>query len=83
MASKEMLIDAAINCCNGKVGRRLLELAEKNKAIMQAVTPTGVEMIRQASAAGVGAAESLNCCNGKVGEIASVKEMIAEMSQGG
>lgn len=63
----ELLREVASNCCNGRVGRELVELAEKNAAIKALIAPTGVELIQKAEAAGLRAKGTTNCCNGRVG----------------
>jgi hypothetical protein len=57
---------SADNCCNGSVGRRLVEMAREDKAIREMIAPTGVEIINRATAAGLGVSAD-NCCNGSVG----------------
>lgn len=57
---------SADNCCNGVVGRRLMEMAREDKAIREMIAPTGVEIISRATAAGMGVSSD-NCCNGIVG----------------
>jgi hypothetical protein len=57
---------SADNCCNGVVGRRLVELAREDKVIREMIAPTGVEIIARATAAGMGVSSD-NCCNGVVG----------------
>ncbi len=71
-------VEVASNCCNGRVGRNLLELAEKNEAIRGAIAPTGVEILRRAAEVGLAAASYSNCCNGRVGRSA-MEELITAM----
>lgn len=63
----ELLREVASNCCNGRVGRELVELAEKDEAIKRVIAPTGVELLQKAESAGIRARSYTNCCNGRVG----------------
>jgi hypothetical protein len=60
-------LEHTANCCNGRAGRELAELAQQNPAISRLVTPTGVEVLRTLSEAGLAAKDTVNCCNGRVG----------------
>jgi hypothetical protein len=55
-----------VNCCNGRVGRRLVELAAIDDRVRTFVQPTGVELVRSAIEAGL-RGDTVNCCNGRVG----------------
>jgi hypothetical protein len=87
MAEKQItgaaLADTTVNCCNGRVGKRLLELAQENEAIRQLVAPTGVELIRQAAQAGRALGETVNCCNGRVGSALNIKDLATELGGAG
>jgi hypothetical protein len=65
--AEEQLREVASNCCNGRVGRELMELATSNAAIRNMIAPTGVELVQKAEAAGIAARGTTNCCNGRVG----------------
>ena len=69
MAEKgaELARAETVNCCNGRVGRRLIELAATDERIREFVVPTGVEIVRKAQELGVAGREAVNCCNGRVG----------------
>jgi hypothetical protein len=60
-------LEHTVNCCNGRVGHKLLELAEGNKMIRELAVPTGVELVRKAVEVGITAKDVCNCCNGRVG----------------
>lgn len=68
-------LDVAANCCNGRVGRRLIDLAIENEAVARLVRPTGVELIREAGEA-FAARDTVNCCNGRVGRDLNVQEVV-------
>jgi hypothetical protein len=80
---KTALTDLACNCCNGRVGKRLLELAEDHEVIRQLVAPTGVELMKQAIQAGRSLGEACNCCNGRVGHPVSLQNLVNELGGGG
>jgi hypothetical protein len=68
MATAEAaLAETTVNCCNGRVGRRLVELASTDERIREIIAPTGVEVLRRAKEAGLAAKDTVNCCNGRVG----------------
>ncbi|MGB3904584.1 MAG: hypothetical protein WBB22_06635 [Anaerolineae bacterium] len=60
-------LEHVVNCCNGRVGRRLLELAEQKRELERFVLPTGVELLNAATDVGMAIAATVNCCNGRVG----------------
>lgn len=60
-------LEHTVNCCNGRVGHRVLELAEHKKAIRELAIPTGVELVRKAVDVGITTKDACNCCNGRVG----------------
>lgn len=70
----------AINCCNGRVGKRMMDLAAKNENYRDLVKPTGVQIIKAIGDAGGDVSESLNCCNGRVGQRMNMKEIAAQLS---
>ena len=67
------------NCCNGRVGRSLIEQALQDERFREFVLPTGVQLIRQATEAGAVAEARpvTNCCNGRVGR--SLEDIAAEL----
>ena len=69
-------LDLTINCCNGRVGHHIMEMAEKRKDIRELIVPTGVELLKVAVATGIRAKDVINCCNGKVGK-RPVEELIS------
>ena len=86
MAKEEALTalaDATANCCNGRVGKRLLELAEKSEFLREVVAPTGVEFVRQAAAAGRSLGDTVNCCNGRVGRSLELNEVVSQLGNAG
>lgn len=88
MAKEDVTTTAAakggttVNCCNGRVGRNLLALAETSEVIRQAIAPTGVELINAAARAGV-AGDAVNCCNGRVGSALNVQQLLTELGGAG
>lgn len=82
MAAEEISKDAmACNCCNGRVGRELLELAEQKREFKQFVVPTGVELVKAAAEIGLATAQACNCCNGRVGKKA-IDDLITTLGGG-
>ncbi|RPJ60670.1 MAG: hypothetical protein EHM23_01440 [Acidobacteria bacterium] len=79
----EAALDTTVNCCNGRVGRRLLDMAVQNEVIAGLVKPTGVELIREAAGLGLAAKDTVNCCNGRVGSQMNVQELLTEFGGGG
>jgi hypothetical protein len=77
------LADTTVNCCNGRVGKRMLELAEKSEFLRKAIAPTGVEFVRQAAAAGRSLGETVNCCNGRVGRSLDLNEVVSQLGNAG
>ena len=71
----------SVNCCNGRVGRRMLELASQDKELGRIVAPTGVEIVKAIADLGGDVSEALNCCNGRVGRRLDTSQ-IAEMLSG-
>lgn len=57
----------AVNCCNGRVGRRMVELAVQNQNFQRFTLPTGIEIVRAIGELGGDVTEAMNCCNGRVG----------------
>jgi hypothetical protein len=88
MAKDEVITAAAarggttVNCCNGRVGKNLLALAETSAVIRQAIAPTGVDLINAAAKAGV-AGETVNCCNGRDGSSMNVQQLLTDLGGGG
>lgn len=78
-ALQTAIADTTVNCCNGRVGRRLLELAEKSDVFRQAIAPTGIEFVKQAAAAGRALGETVNCCNGRVGRSLDLNEVVSQL----
>ena len=77
-----LLTDTTVNCCNGRVGKRLLELAQQSETMRQIIAPTGVELMKAAVQAGR-AGETVNCCNGRVGSQMNVQALLTELGGGG
>ena len=77
------LADTTVNCCNGRVGKRLLELDEKSEFLRAVVSPTGVEFVRQAAASGRALGETVNCCNGRVGRSLDLNEVANQLGNAG
>jgi len=71
-------IEATANCCNGRVGHRLLELVEQRKELQRFVVPTGVELVKAAIDAGLTTGHTVNCCNGRVGKL-PMEELITTL----
>jgi hypothetical protein len=67
-------LDTTVNCCNGRVGKRMLDMAAENETIAALVRPTGVDLLREAGAA-LAAKDTVNCCNGRVGKELDAKEI--------
>ena len=68
-------LDTTVNCCNGRVGRRMLDMAAENETIARLVRPTGVDLMREAGAA-LAAKDTANCCNGRVGREMDAQEIV-------
>lgn len=71
-------LQTACNCCNGRVGKELLELAQKNTELQRFTNPSGVELLKAATEVGMAVAEACNCCNGQVGKRA-MEELITTL----
>ena len=70
----------AVNCCNGRVGRRLMELAVQQEALQRFTLPTGIEIVKAIGDLGGDINEAMNCCNGRVGrrlDTQAVAQMLA------
>ena len=76
-------LDTTVNCCNGRVGRRLIEMATENEKMARLVMPTGVEILQAATKAGLTVGETVNCCNGRVGRSMNLQEIVKELGAGG
>jgi hypothetical protein len=72
-------LDTTVNCCNGRVGRRMLDLATENETIARLVRPTGVDLMREAGEA-LAARDTANCCNGRVGRELNAQEILQSFS---
>lgn len=83
MADVKAALDTTVNCCNGRVGRRLMELAASDKSFERLVTPSGIQLVKEAAAAGLAAADTVNCCNGRVGRRLNLKDVVSELSAAG
>jgi hypothetical protein len=68
----------AANCCNGRVGRQMVEAAVANPEIRQFIHPTGVELIQRGLEAGLRAGDTVNCCNGRVGR-GAMEELVTAL----
>lgn len=68
MATESALAsNLAANCCNGRVGREMVELAQQRGDVARIIEPTGVSLIKATGEAGIAAELASNCCNGRVG----------------
>lgn len=76
-------LDTTVNCCNGRVGRRMIDMIMQNEKLAYLAKPTGVELIREAGAAGLAAKDTVNCCNGRVGSQMNVQELLTEFGGAG
>lgn len=83
MAELQAALDTTVNCCNGRVGKRMLDLATQNEVVARLVQPTGVELIREAAKTGFAAKDTVNCCNGRVGSQMNVQELLSEFGGAG
>ncbi|MCP4991145.1 MAG: hypothetical protein GY928_35355 [Colwellia sp.] len=72
----------AINCCNGRVGKRIMELAVKDDKLSEYIKPTGIDIIEKVAKLGGDVSESLNCCNGKVGRKLNLQEVASKLAGG-
>jgi len=77
------LADTTVNCCNGRVGKRLMDLARESEVIRELIAPTGVQLIKEAAQAGRSLGETVNCCNGRVGSALNIKELVSELGGAG
>jgi hypothetical protein len=77
-----LLSDTTVNCCNGRVGKRMLDLAVENEKLARLVMPTGVELVRAAISAGIAAKDTVNCCNGRVGNQMNLQEIVKSFGSG-
>jgi hypothetical protein len=80
---KSAALDTTVNCCNGRVGRRILELAAQDERFARLAMPSGVELVKEAAAAGLAAADTVNCCNGRVGRRLDLSGIVAQLSEAG
>jgi hypothetical protein len=71
----------ASNCCNGRVGREMMELAQQVEIVARMVEPTGATLIKASVDAGLRADLTSNCCNGRVGRNLA-EEVITAFSGG-
>lgn len=80
MAEAAKAMDTTVNCCNGRVGRRIMELATQDERFAKLATPTGVEIVQAAAKAGLAASDTVNCCNGRVGRQLNLKDVVRELT---
>jgi hypothetical protein len=80
MADIKSALDTTVNCCNGRVGRRMMELAAQDERLQRLAMPTGVAIIKEAAAAGLAASDTVNCCNGRVGQRLDLTGVIAQLT---
>ncbi|WP_026379561.1 hypothetical protein [Afifella pfennigii] len=80
MADLQTALDTTVNCCNGRVGRRIMELAAQDERFARLAQPTGIELVQAAAKAGLAASDTVNCCNGRVGRQMNLKDIVAELS---
>lgn len=83
MSELKSALDTTINCCNGRVGRRAMELAVQDEQFRALAMPTGVEMVKAQAAAGLAAADTVNCCNGRVGRQLDLSSVVAQLTAAG
>ncbi len=76
-------LDTTVNCCNGRVGRREMELAVQDERFRAIVMPSGVEIVRAQAATGLAAGETVNCCNGRVGRQLDLASIVAQLTASG
>ena len=50
----------------GRISERLIARAQHDEQLQHLVTPTGVEVLKEAAAAGAATESAVNCCNGRV-----------------
>lgn len=67
-AIKQGQLEHTVNCCNGRVGHRMIEMAEKSRTIREYIIPTGIELVKAAVKTGLAPEHVVNCCNGRVGK---------------
>jgi hypothetical protein len=60
-----------------------MELAASDKSFEKLVAPSGIQLVKEASAAGLAAADTVNCCNGRVGRRLNLKDVISDLSAAG
>ncbi|MCG8093532.1 MAG: hypothetical protein JAZ17_07870 [Candidatus Thiodiazotropha endolucinida] len=63
-----MLAGDFTNCCNGRVGTKMLEAAKNDPELQKMIAPnppSGVKLLSEGEMAL--ASNSENCCNGRVG----------------
>lgn len=72
---------SAVNCCNGRVGREMMELAQQREDVAKLIEPSGVSLLRASAEAGLRADLASNCCNGRVGRNMA-EEIISAFSGG-
>jgi hypothetical protein len=56
-----------------------MDMAMQNEKFAQLVRPTGVDLVREAAAAGLAAKDTVNCCNGRVGSQMNVQELLKDL----
>ena len=74
----EAMLDKTVNCCNGRVGRELVDIAEKNQMVRELIAPIGVELMQKAAKANLLSKDTVNCCNGRVGR-AAMEELVTAL----
>jgi hypothetical protein len=55
------------NCCNGRVGREMVDLAQQVESVARLIEPSGALLLKSATEAGLRPDVASNCCNGRVG----------------
>lgn len=76
----ELSADLAANCCNGRVGKKLMDLALQDERAARLAMPSGVELIKAAASAGLAVKDTVNCCNGRVGQQLNPQELLSSFS---
>ena len=83
MAELKTALDTTVNCCNGRVGRRAMELAAQDEKMKVSRHADGRRTVKAAAAAGLAAADTVNCCNGRVGRRLDLSSVVAQLTAAG
>ena len=55
------------NCCNGRVGREMVDLAQQVESVARLIEPSGAMLLKASAETGLRPDMAANCCNGRVG----------------